>query len=79
MWFLGAMLTQNPTKPRLKIIEGRPLWPVTHAVGVDPTKNEVTAALRSMANTKAVGPNELAVGLYKLGVNQDPTVLQEFL
>ena len=32
----------------------------------------------SMANTKAVGPDELPVELLKLGINHDPTVLREF-
>ena len=73
------MLTQNPTKSRLRIIEWRPLWPVTHAIGADPTKNELTAAMTYMANAKAVWPDELAVGFLTLGVNQDPTVLRDFL
>ena len=73
------MLTPNPTKSRLRIIEGRPLWPVTHVIGADPTKNEVTAALRYMANAKAVWPDELVVGFLPLGVNQDPTLLRDFL
>ena len=32
-----------------------------------------------MANAKAVWPDELAVGFLTLGVNQDPTVLRDFL
>ena len=73
------MLTQNPTKSRLRIIEWRPLWPVTHVIGADPTKNELTAAVTYMANAKAVWLDELAVGFLPLGVNQDPTVLRDFL
>ena len=73
------MLTQNPTKSRLRIIEWRPLWPVTHVIGADPTKNELTAAVTYMANANAVWPDELAVGFLPLGVNQDPTVLRHFL
>ena len=55
-----------------------PQWPVTHAFGVEPTKNEDIAALRSMANAKAVEPDELPVGLLKLRSNHDLTVLRGF-
>ena len=65
-------------KLTLDIIEGLPHCPVTHALGVELTENEVIAALRSMANAKAVGSDELPVELLKLGLNHDPTVLREF-
>ena len=55
-----------------------PQWPITHALGVEPTENELVGALRSMANAKAVGPDELPAELLKLGINYDPTVLQDF-
>ena len=63
---------------RLGIIKGLPQWPVTYALGVEPTENELIAALRLMVNTKAMGPDELLVELLKLGPNHDPTVLREF-
>ena len=63
---------------KLDIIEELPQWPITHALGVEPTENELIAALRSMADAKAVGPDELPVELLKLGINHDPTVLREF-
>ena len=52
--------------------------PVTHALGVEPTENELIGALKSIANAKAVKPDELPVELLKLGLNHDPTVLREF-
>ena len=45
---------------------------------VEPTESELIGTLRSMANAKAVGPDELPVELLKLGINHDPTVLREF-
>ena len=40
-------------------------------------RNESMGALRSMANVKVVGPDELLVELLKLRLNHHPTVLQE--
>ena len=55
-----------------------PQQPTVHALGDEPTVEEVTAALRSMGNSKAVGPDELPVKHFKLGLHHDPTVLREF-
>ena len=41
-------------------------------------RNKLMGALRSMANVKVVGPDELLVELLKLRLNHHPTVLQEF-
>ena len=73
-WFSGTLLNSKSVKLRLDIIEELPQWPITHALGVEPTENELIGALRSMANAKAVGPDELPVELLKLGMNHDPTV-----
>ena len=76
--FFGTLLNSKSDNLRLDIIEELPQWPITHALGVEPTENELIGALRSMANAKAVGPDELPVELLKLGINHDPTVLREF-
>ena len=70
--------TRNPISADSTSLEGLPQWPITHALGVEPTENEVIGALRSMANAKAEGPDELPVELLKLGTNNNPTVLREF-
>ena len=75
--FFGTLLNSKSDNLRLDIIEELPQWPITHALGVEPTENELIGALRSMANAKAVGPDELPVELLKLGINHDPTVLRE--
>ena len=63
---------------RLEIIEGLPQWPITHALVVESTENELIGALRSMASAKAVGPDDISIKLLKLEINHDPTVLREF-
>ena len=76
--FFGTLLNSKSDKLKLDIIDKLPQWPITHALGVEPTENELIGALRSMANAKAVGPDELPVELLKLGINNDPTVLRVF-
>ena len=76
--FFGTLLNSKSDKLRLDIIKELPQWPITHDLGVEPTESELIGALRSMANAKAVGPDELPVELLKLGINHDPTVLREF-
>ena len=76
--FFGTLLNSKSDKLRLDIIEKLPRWPITHELGVEPTENELIRALRSMANAKAVRPDKLPVEPLKLGINHDPTVLQEF-
>ena len=68
-WFFGTLHNSKSDKLRLDIIEELPQWPITHALGVEPTENKLIEALRSMANAKAVGPDELPVELLKLGKN----------
>jgi hypothetical protein len=76
--FFGTLLNSKADKLRLDIVEELPRWPITHALGVEPTENELSGALRSMANAKAVGPDELPVEILKLGNYHDPTVLRVF-
>ena len=74
----GALLNSKSNQLRLDILEGLPQWSITHALGVEPIENDLIGALRSMANAKAVGPDELPVELLNFGINRDPTVLREF-
>ena len=76
--FFGTLLNSKSDQLRLDIIEGLPQWPITYALGVEPTENELIGALRSMANAKAVGTDELPIELLKLGINHNPTILREF-
>ena len=76
--FFGTLLNSKSDQLRLDILEPPPQWPITHALAVEPTENELIGGLRSIANAKTVGPDELPVELLKLGINHDPTVLREF-
>ena len=38
--FFGTLLNSKSDKLRLDIIEGLPQWPITNALGVEPTENE---------------------------------------
>ena len=38
-----------------------PQHPVASALGIEPTEEEISTAMKVMANTKAVGPNDLLV------------------
>ena len=76
--FLSNLLNGVSDKRDHSIIAGIPLHPIAHVIEVEPTEEEVASALRSMANAKAVGPDELPVELLKLGLHHDATVLREF-
>ena len=76
--FFGTLLNSKSDQLRLDMVYRLPQSPVTHALWIEPTENELIGALRSMANAKAVGPDEHPVELLRLGTNHDPTVLREF-
>ena len=60
-WFHTLL---NAKSPRLdsNIAEGLDQWPENMPVGVQPTMQELTDAIRSLANGKAVGPDGVSIG-----------------
>ena len=54
-----------------------PQQPVASALGIEPTEGEIAAAMKAMANAKAVGLDGLPAELLKLGLQQDQTILLE--
>ena len=54
-----------------------PQHPVASALGVEPTEEEITTAMKATANAKAVEPGGLPAELLKLGLQQDWTILLE--
>ena len=48
-------------------------------LGVQPTIQELTCAIRSLANEKAVGPDVVSVELFKITLNDDPALRQRLL
>ena len=54
-----------------------PQHPPASALEMEPTEEEITTAMKAMANAKAVGPDGLPAELLKLGLQQDRTILLE--
>ena len=51
--------------------------PSHECIGIEPTEEEISTAMKAMANKKAVGPDGLPAELLKLGLHQDRTILLE--
>ena len=45
-----------------------PQYPVTSALGFEPTEEEIATAMKAMANAKAVGPDGLPAELLTIGL-----------
>ena len=54
-----------------------PQQPVTSALGIEPTEEEIATAMKPVANVKTVGPDGLSAELLKLGLQQDRFILLE--
>ena len=74
----GALLNSKSDKLDHDFVGRIPLQSLALSLGLEPVEDEVTVASRSMANAKAVSPNELPVELLKLGRRHEPTLLREF-
>ena len=70
-WFHTLL---NAKSPRLdpNIAEGLGQWPENMPLGVQPMIQELTDAIRSLSNGKAVGPDGISVELFKNTLNGDP-------
>ena len=81
-WF-GTILNTllNAKSPRFdpNIAEGLDQWPENMPLGVQPTMQELTVAIHSLANGKAVGPDGVSVELFKITLNGDPALRQRRL
>ena len=75
-WFHTLL---NVKSPRLdpNIAEDLDQWPENMPLGVQPTMQELTDAIRSLANGKAVGPDGVSVELFKITLNGDPAFAPE--
>ena len=69
----GSTLSPTP-RLGLNIAEGLGQWPENMPLGVQPTMQELTDAIRSLANGKAVGPDGVSVELFKITLNGDLVV-----
>ena len=75
-WVRWLHTLLNAKSPRLdpNIAEGLDQWPENMPLGVQPTMQELTDAIRSLANGKALGPDGVSVTLFKITLNGDPAL-----
>ena len=69
-WFYTLL---NVKSPRLD------QWPENIPLGVQPTMQELTDAIHSLANGKAVGPDGVSVELFKITLNGDTALRRRLL
>ena len=77
-WFHTLLNTKSP-KLDPNIAEDLEGWPENTTLGNQPTMQEVTDAIRSLANRIAVGPDGVPVELFKIAHNGDPALRQRLL
>ena len=72
----GLTSLLNAKSPRLdpNIVEGLDQWSESMPLGVQPTTQELTDAIHSLANGKTVGPDGVSVELFKIILNGDPAL-----
>ena len=77
-WFHTLL---NAKSPRLdpNIAEDLDQWPENMPLGSQPTMQELTDAIRLLANGKAVGPDGVSVELFKTTLNGDPALRRRLL
>ena len=74
-WFHILLNTKSLTLDP-NIAEGLEQWPENTTLGNKPTIQELTDAICSLANGKAVGPDGVPVELFKIALNGDPALRQ---
>ena len=75
--FFRSLLNDKSDMLDPDIPERLPQHPVASILGIDPTEENISTAMKSMANAKTVGPDGLSAELLKLGLQQDRTILLE--
>ena len=76
--FVRSLLNSKSDMLDPDIPKRLPQQPVAGALGIEPTEEEISAAIKAMANDKSVGADRLHAELMKLGLQQDRTILLEF-
>ena len=77
-WFHTLLHAKSPRLDP-NIAEGLDQWPKNMPLGVQPTMQELTDAIRSLANGKAVEPDGVSVELFKITLNGDPALRRRLL
>ena len=65
--------------PQPNIAEGLNQWPDNMPPGVQPTMQELTDAICSLANGKAVGPDGVSIELFEITLNGDSALPRRLL
>ena len=77
-WF-HTLLNAKSQRLDPNIAEGLDQWPENMPLGVQSTIQELTDAIRSLVNGKAVGPDGVSVELFKITPNGDPALSRRLL
>ena len=77
-WFHTLLKIKSP-KLDPNIAEGLEQWPENTTLGNQSKMQELTDAIRSLANGKAVGPDGVPVELFNIALNGDPTLRRRLL
>ena len=77
MRFLRSLLNAKFDVLDLDIPKRLSQPPVASALGIEPTEEGITTAMKEMTNAKAVGADCPPAKLLKLGLRQDRTILLE--
>ena len=83
---MGPVVLHPPERPSHRSLTRIPpkaltgdARPENTPLGVQPTMQELTDAIRSLANGKVVGPDGVSVGLFKITLNGDPALRRRVL
>ena len=77
-WFHTLLNAKSPMLDP-NIVEGLDQCPENALLGIQPTMQELTDAIRSLSNGKAVGPDGVSVELFKVTLNGDPALRRRLL
>ena len=66
VWFFYSLLNEKSDTLGPDIPKRLPQQPVASALGIEPTEEEITTAMKAMENTKTVGPDGFPAELLKL-------------
>ena len=77
-WFHTLLDAMSPRLDQ-NIAEDIHQWPENMPLGHQPTMQELTDAIRPLANSKAVRPDGVSVELFKITFNGDPALRRRLL
>ena len=77
-WFHTLLNAKSP-KLDPNIADGLDQWSENTPLGVQHTMQELTGAIRSLANGNAVGPDGISAELFKTTINGDPALRRRLL